>query len=235
MTLRQRFSSFIKWITIFFAFGGTILGLFTAKLDGYSHWTKRLLYFTTQSNVWVGIIFLSVVILNLLNVKPDNSIKETFYYCKYIFTVSIAMTGVVFCCFLGPFADSSYRPWSFYSIIVHAITPFLAVIDFYVDEYEINFSRQHVLATLIVPLIYYSLAIFLCAFNLDFGRGDPFPYFFLDLNSNVGIFGFTKTPFPNMGTFWWILFFSIIMLIIAYTLARTKRLTIPSRLNKTLT
>ena len=220
MSLRQKISNLIKCIIVLTALGGTVLGLFTAKLDGYSHWSKRLLYFTTQSNIWIGIIYLAIIILLLSNNK-SNKIKESFYYCKYFFIVSICMTCLVFCCFLAPFADESYRPWSFYSFLAHVITPILAIIEFYLDEFKFDFKLKHVFMTTIAPLIYYSLAIALSVFKLDFGRGDPFPYFFLDINSPLGLFGFTLTPLPNMGTVWWILFFSIIMLGIGLLLIRT--------------
>ena len=67
MSVRQKISNILKYIIVFSALGGTVYGLFTATGDGYSHWSKRLLYFTTQSNVWVGIIYLIIIISSLFN------------------------------------------------------------------------------------------------------------------------------------------------------------------------
>ena len=220
MSLRQKISYILKYIIVATSLFGTILGLFTATLDGYSHWNKRLLYYTTQSNLWIIVTFLGIIILSFFPNKQVR-LKESFYNCKYIFTVCIAMTFLVFCGFFGPLADESYRPWSFYSIIVHAITPILTFIDFYLDEYKYNFRLKHVFSSTIPAIIYYSIIIGLCAAGLDFGRGEPYPYFFLDLKSNAGLFGFTIEPFANVGTFWWILFFSIIMIGIAFLFVKT--------------
>ncbi len=221
MSLRQRISNVLKYVIVLLALGGTIYGLFTATYDGYSFWYKRLMYFTTQSNVWIGTIHLALIILSFS--KGNEKLSKSFYYCKYYFVVSIAMTGIVFCAFLGPFADESYNAWALYSLIAHVFTPVLSIVEFYLDEHEYKFSKKHLFGALIAPLIYYTLTIVLCIVKFDFGRGDPFPYFFLDVYSELGMFGFTATPLPNMGTVWWILLFSLMMLGIALLLSKTHR------------
>ena len=219
MTTRKKVSNALKYVIVLSAFLGTILGFFTATRDGYSHWTKRLLYFTTQSNLWIGIIYLCIIIM--LKNKTDEYVKEGFYFCKFSFVVCIFMTGFVFCLFLAPFADQSYHPWSIYSIMAHVITPILALLDFYLDEYVYDFHFSHIISVIIPPLIYYALAIALGYFNLNFGRGEPYPYFFLKLNSQAGIFGFSINSLQIFGTFWWLLFFSLVMISIGFILIKT--------------
>ena len=221
MTIRQKTSNILKYLIVLSSFGSTILGLFTATNDGYSSWHKRLTYFTTQSNIWIGIIYSILIICSFS--KTNEKFKDTLYYCKFYFTVSIAMTGVVFCFFLGPLADQSYHPWSFYSIIAHAVTPLIAVVEFYLDGYEYSFSFRHVIGALIIPLIYYSLAIILCLAKFDFGRGEPYPYFFLDVYSSAGFFGFSNASLQKIGTLWWILIFALVMLVISFVLLKTHR------------
>lgn len=221
MSVRQKISNVMKCVIVILALGGTIYGLFTARLDGYSSWYKRLLYFTTQSNVWIGAIHLAIIFLTFSKKAKNTKIIDSFYLCKYFFVASIMMTGIVFCAFLGPFADESYRAWSFYSLIAHVFTPILAIVEFYVDEHKYDFKRKHLIGTLIAPFIYYAIAIFLCIVKFDFGRGDPFPYFFLDIYSELGLFGFTSNPLPNMGTFWWILLFTIMVVGLAFLLMKT--------------
>ena len=221
MSVQQRSSNIIKYLIVLTALGGTIYGFFTATRDGYSFWHKRLMYFTTQSNVWIGLIHLAIILLSFSKNAKNEKFIRSFYYCKYCFVVSIAMTGFVFCFLLGPFADQSYHPWSFYSILAHTITPVLAVTEFYLDEYKYNFTLKQLFGVLIAPIVYYTLAIILCVFRFDFGRGDPFPYFFLDIYSSVGLFGFAPNPLTYMGTVWWILLFSIIMLGIGFLLMKT--------------
>lgn len=221
MSLRQRFSYILKYLIVITAFGGTIYGLITYQRDGYSVWHKRLMYYTTQSNLWIGLIYLIIIILSFCNNDKSSKAIKTIYYCKYIFVTAIAMTGIIFCGLLGPFADESYHPWSFYSLLVHAVTPVLAVIEFYLDKYKYDFKISHIWATSIPPVVYYSLTIFLCAFKFDFGRGEPYPYFFLDLYSELGLFGFSNGVFYKMGTVWWIILFSALYLLIALLLMKT--------------
>lgn len=215
MTIKRSISYFLRYLIIISSLGGCIYGCFTARRDGYSIWYNRLMYFTMQSNIWIGLIHLAIIFLRLFNDKPKKRVVESFYLCKFYFTVSIAMTGIIFCALLGPFADSSYHPWSFYSIIVHAITPILAITEFFLDDYRYNLSFKKLYGVLIAPTVYYALAIILCACRFDYGRGDPFPYFFLDIYSKAGLFGFSSTPY-YMGTLWWISIFAIFMLFIGF-------------------
>ena len=219
MLTRQKISSILKNLIIVSAFLSTVFGFLTATRDGYSHWTSRLLYFTTQSNIWIGIIYLCILVLSKTN--PNKRLQESFHHCKFIFVVCILMTGFVFCLFLAPFADQSYHPWSIYSIMAHVITPILALLDFYLDEYVYDFHFSHIISVIIPPLIYYALAIALGYFNLNFGRGEPYPYFFLKLNSQAGIFGFSINSLQIFGTFWWLLFFSLVMISIGFILIKT--------------
>ncbi len=220
MSLRKKFSYILKYIIVFTALGGTLLGAITYSRDGYTFWYNRLMYYTTQSNLWIGIIYL-IIIFFTIGKKDKQKPLRNLYCCKYIFVTAIAMTGLIFCGLLGPFADESYHPWSFYSLLVHAITPVLAIIEFYLDEYKYDFKLSHIWATSIPPVVYYSLTIFLCAFKFDFGRGEPYPYFFLDLYSELGLFGFSNSVFYKMGTVWWILLFSLVYLGIALLLMKT--------------
>ena len=224
MSLRQKVSFLFKFIIVFTSLGGTVYGFFTATLDGYSVWYKRLLYFTTQSNVWIGVVYLAIILIYLFKKSNNEKLLRSFYLCKYFFVVSISITGLVFCSVLGPFADESFRAWSLYSLLAHVITPVLSITEFYIDEYEYNFKNSHVLGTIIAPLIYFALTMILGAVKYDFGRGDPFPYFFLDIHSDVGLFGFKSKPLPNMGTVWWILLLLSLIIGIGFLFMKTHHL-----------
>ena len=223
MILRKTVSNIIRYLIVTFTLLGVVLGFFSAKQCGLSVWYKGLTYFTTQSNIWLGIIYIVIIIHSFFKQKSNSTIT-TLHCCKYYFTVSTTMTGFVFCCLLAPFADSSYGPWTFYSIIVHVITPLLAITEFYLDGYNYKFSFKGALTSIMPALIYYSITIFLCCMLFDFGRGDPFPYFFLDVYSPAGLLGFSSSSLQKIGVIWWLLLFSYLMFGIACLLLKIKSL-----------
>jgi hypothetical protein len=218
--MKKNLSIFLKFLTAFIALGGVVLAFIDAQADGYSHWTRRLLYFTTQSNVWIGIteLILAFYLLSHAN-KNDYSVPKFLYILKYVFTVCIALTGIFFCAFLGPNADPSYRPWSFSSILNHAVTPVLAIVDFFVDRQQIKLRYYHVLSAMIPPLLYMISTGFLGELAVDFGRGTPYPYFFMYYHSPAGIFGFSSIRPFYVGSFYWILALALLVLLIGLILA----------------
>ncbi len=209
-SFRKNFSIILKFVIVAFVVVGITVSLSTYHLDGYSRWSKRLLYFTTQSNLWIGTLDL-ILAVKLLK-KKEN--LDVLYALKLAFTVSIAMTMFVYCVILGPNADESYRAWSFSSIILHVIVPALAIADFFIDNYPILYTKKHLFFTTIPPLIYLVFASILHLFSVDFGRGDTYAYFFLNFSTPAGLFGIMENP-PTIGSFYWIVFFLIFVLMIS--------------------
>lgn len=206
-----------KWLIVVSAFGGVLLGLLDAERAGYSHWSRRLLYFTAQSNLWLGVAVLVLIVLLL----RGNKTLHRWYFLKYIFTVSILLTGLVFCLILAPFADKSYyQPWSLSNILTHVLTPLLAFGDFALDRYPVAVGARGIALSLVPPLGYFLSASFLELLNVDFGRGEPYPYFFMNYRSPVGLFGFGgERPFV-IGAVYWIVVFLLTVLLVAELLAR---------------
>ena len=142
---------------------------------------------------------LAFIVYPLLNKKPPAFL----YVLKYIFTVSITVTGLVFTCLLGPFGDKSYHLWAFSSWLTHIFSPVFAITDFFVDGEQIPLHGGQVWVCALPPLFYSVFTIALEAMNVDFGRGLTYPYFFMDYRSPAGIFGFTgELPF-FAGIFYW--------------------------------
>ena len=183
-----------------------VIACFHAVEDGYSHWVKRLLYFTNLSNIWIGLTCLIAVILLLLN-KENAKSYRVLIIIKYVFTVSITITCLVFCCLLAPFAETeNYNAWNLASVFAHVIVPILSVIDFFIDDYKIVFNKLHASFSVIPPLLYFLFSMILTAFNIDFGRGTTYPYFFMNFHTEAGLFGFVSTTNPpQMGTIYWLI------------------------------
>lgn len=219
----KKLSFLLKILTIFCSLGGVIISLINAKYDGYSHWSKRLTYFTAQSNIWLGLTFISLLISNAIKVK--YKIKNFLYLLKFAFTVSITVTAIVFCSFLAPFADESYHVWSISGFLTHVFAPLFAIVDFFYDDYKIPLTNKRAYIAIIPPALYVLACAFLTAFNFDFGRGYAYPYFFMNYLSPTGFFGFSKEPPFFVGYFYWIILFALITysLAILYTHLKLKK------------
>ena len=193
---------------------GIVIACLRAGVDGYSHWARRMLYFTQMSNIWIGATSLlhAVYIIREWR-RGEKRIPEWLYVLKYVFTVSITVTGIIYCGLLAPFAD--YNVWSFSSILTHIVVPVLAIADLFVSRRDYKLSLKHSFTALIPPAAYFVFASILNLCGVDFGKGETYPYFFMDLNSPVGLFGFRFTDRPEMGTVWWVL----ILLLLIYGLA----------------
>jgi hypothetical protein len=212
--MRKNLSVLLKISLVICAFVGESICLFTAKFDGYSHWTRRLLYFTNQSNIW---IFLATILL-FLPIKEH--FYHSFYVVKYIFTVAITLTGIIFCFVLAPFAEPSYHVWSASGILTHVFVPAFAIADFFVDNDKVFIEKKDIFSCLIPTLIYFALCTILFFFKVDFGRGDNFPYFFFNYLSPAGIFGFSSV-FPFIiGSFYWMIFILFLILSLAFLYAK---------------
>ena len=181
--MRKIISIMFKTIIFLSSIMGVILSvLMTSK---YQSGFKSLMYFTVQSNLWIGLVSLWILILMILEqLKSKKYIKNYHYILKYIFTVSISLTGLVFCAFLAPTANN-YNPWTLNSILTHVVVPVASILDFFIDDYKIKYSNKDILYTLLPPFYYliFSLICFIC--NFKFSDGNNYPYFFLNFNTLI--------------------------------------------------
>lgn len=206
-TRAKKISLLLKSLTVLASLGGLLLSLLESEIHGYSHWSKRFLYFTAQSNVWIGTTMFLLVLYTIFKRKPP-----TFLYAlKYLFTVSITVTFLVFTCLLGPFGDRSYHLWAFSSWLTHIFAPVFAIADFFVDRRNIPLRKNQTWLCILPPLTYAAITVLLEIFGVDFGRGLIYPYFFMDIRSPVGFFGFSDELPYFAGTFYWFAALSIVV------------------------
>lgn len=201
-----------NFLIFLFSATGFLLSCFFAQRDGYSHWLKRLLYFTQQSNLWIGITSL---IFAILLIKKNTSTRDLqiISILKYIFTISITITGVIFCTLLAPFAD--FEIWTFANLLTHIVVPVLSICDFFTNPNILRLQKKHIWLALVPPLVYFILTSILCMLKIDFGRGLAYPYFFMDFFSEAGFFGFIAEWPPQIGSFYWIVFFFIFIYLLS--------------------
>ena len=215
--MKRKISDALKLTVAVTSLLGVVLSFFSAKADGYSHPAKRLLYFTGQSNIWIGLTLLAIlVVTHSEKLKSSTRVVKTLYILRYVFTVSITVTGFIFCAVLAPGASNAdYNAWGLSSILTHVLTPTLAIFDFFFDEVKPRVTKLHLIYSLVPLLAYAVFSTVLFCFNVDFGRGDPFPYFFLNHASPAGIFGTSDVMPYRIGSFYWMAFILLVVLGIA--------------------
>ncbi len=210
MFTRKNIGLLLNIIVGLASFTGVILGFINATNEGFNHFSQRLLYFTTLSNIWIGVVCILISIgLILENILKKEVLKNSIYVLKYIFTISITVTGIVFCFLLAPFAD--FNVWTASSILTHVVVPVTAVMSYFVEVPLKPMNKKYVWFSLIPPFVYFIFGIILSAFKVDFGRGQTYPYFFMNFESEVGLFGFKTEGLFEMGCVYWII---IILLFI---------------------
>lgn len=189
---------------------GVILALVNAKNEGFSSSAQRLLYFTNLSNIWIGVTCLVISIISIIEIKLKRQLLKNYWFIlKYIFTVSITITGLIFCVLLAPFAE--FNVWTFSSILTHVVVPTTSIASYFVEVPIEAIHKKYTWYTLIPPLLYFIVGSILSILKVDFGRGQTYPYFFMNYYSEVGLFGFRYSDKPEMGSFYWII---VILLLI---------------------
>ena len=160
---------------------------------------RALLFFTTQSNIWIGVACVVGIALMLSKRQPS----QWMYSAKLVFTVSITLTGVVYCTMLAPFLGA--EAYTFSSTLLHVVVPIVSVADFFVYDYPAAYRKWECLTATVPPFYYLAFAGVGYALNWDFGYGGQnYPYFFLNWGSPAGAFGFSSES-PYMGVFYYVL------------------------------
>ena len=210
MFTRKNIAILLNFIAGLAACIGVAVALISAKEDGFSSPAQRLLYFTNLSNIWIGVTCLIISILSIIEIKTKKSLLKNYIYTlKYIFTVSITITGLIFCGLLAPFAE--FNVWTFSSILTHVVVPITAIASYFIEMPISPMKKKYIWYSLIPPLIYFVIGSILSILKVDFGRGQTYPYFFMNYYSEVGLFGFRYSDKPEMGSFYWII---VILLLI---------------------
>jgi hypothetical protein len=220
--MRKKISYLLKILVVICSLGGVTLSSVLSKRHGYGEWWRAFLYFTGQSNLWLGLSFLMLLIVPLISKSWYDKKSQVLYLFKYISTVCITVTFIVFSVFLAPFAPPEYYLFGVSSFLTHIFAPIFAITDFFVDDHPYNLNSKKALWTTVPPFFYTVVVISLVALKVDFGRGEPYPYYFFNIYSPAGLFGFSVIPPYFVGTFYWILGLALSVYFIARLYARLK-------------
>lgn len=165
------------------------------------------MFFTIQSNIAIALICLCGLIL-LLTRKTAGHAEQII---KLVGTVSITLTGMVFCFVLAPTMGD--KAWGAANVLTHVVVPVLAVADFFVVGHQYDYRKKDALWVIVPPLLYVIYAGIGYVSGWEFMPGINYPYFFLNWGSPAGAFGFSK-DLPYMGCAWWILLLLVFLLAV---------------------
>ena len=174
-----------------------ILGIiFTAQSSAFMGGGSVFFFFTVQSNIFIigmSLIFLVNDVMYLVNKK--SFVNQTLFMIKYVATVAITVTFIVFFTMLAPLMGMDYL-LSFNNFSLHAIVPILAIIDFILFDTDICLTYKSALLATIAPISYVIFVYIGAIFKLQYGKNLYYPYFFLDFEKNGFFFekGFGIIP-----------------------------------------
>ena len=207
--IKTRVTSMILKVIVFIsAFLGVFLSAYSSK-GTFMGGRTVFMFFTIQSNIAIALISLAGIFFIIRN-KPVNHI---WYVIKFVGTVSITLTGVVFTFVLAPTLGE--YAWNIQNILTHVIVPAISIIDFFITGIYCNIAKRNVFFVIVPPAAYAIYAGTGYALRWEFAEGINYPYFFLNWGSPAGAFGFSdKLPF--MGTMWWIFALLIFLIAVGY-------------------
>lgn len=218
--MRKNISMILKFVIVICSCTGIVLACMAKKSLIFP-----FMFFTNLSNSWIGTICFLIFVLNIIELKIKKEIiPRWLYILKYVFTVSITITGVVFCILLAPTAGELYNPWNLESVLVHIIVPLVSIVDFFIDPHRFELKTNYMFFSLFPLLTYFAFTVIGYIANFDFGYGYNYPYFFLNWGSPLGAFKISQTQAPYIGTFYWILIIFMFVLCVSYIYILIKKL-----------
>lgn len=196
----------LKVIIIISVVVGTVLSHSAASV-AFMGGGSAFMFFTIQSNLLIGLICAIGFILLL----GGKEICTAWYVIKFVGTISITLTCLVFCVVLAPtLAD---KAWNVHNALTHVAVPILSIIDFFLTGIHSQLKKRHVFFVMLPPLFYAIYATIGYVSNWKFTPTQNYPYFFLNWGSPAGVFGFTD-ELPYMGCGWWIIAILIFLVLV---------------------
>ena len=202
--LQKMLSSILKIIVIASAVTGTFLSWYAGR-NSFMGGRTVFMFFTIQSNIALAVICL----IGLVKMMKGKPFSDLWYIIKFVGTISITLTGAVFCFVLVP----AGAVWNIQNILTHVVVPVAGILDFFVTGISSSIKKRTNLWVIVPPILYAVYAGIGYVRNWQFAEGYNYPYFFLNWGSPAGAFGFTD-ELPYMGCAWWILALFCALLIV---------------------
>ena len=166
-----------------------VLGIvFTALSSAFMGGASVFFFFTVQSNIFIMLMALIFLINEVVVLITNKSfINQTLLHIKYVATVAITVTFLVFFTMLAPLMGVDYL-LSFNNFSLHAIVPILAIVDFFLFDKDIKLTYKSSLLATISPICYVIFVYIGAIFKLTYSENLYYPYFFLNIDTNGFLF-----------------------------------------------
>lgn len=154
-------------------------------------------YFTNLSNILIDIVLFVFLVLDiklLLSKESRDNKKNGLYILKYMATISITITFVIYLTLLAPTNKlgfiNAYLNHNAGSLCLHLITPLLAIADFFLFDYKYRSNKAHAVFAAIPPLVYVVFVVIAASCGMRWGDNMYAPYNFMNFGAETGWFGF---------------------------------------------
>lgn len=216
--MKKHLSVLLKMTVALGAFVGVALSHYNMR--GFMGGNSTFLYFTIQSNLWIALLDVVAFVMMargseaLGRMGAEERVAARWYsLAQLIFTVSITLTGVVFCFVLAP-TMAPGTAFGLANVLTHVVVPLAAIIDFIVCRRTYTFRRIDVLFPTLPAWYYLAFASVGYVLDWPFGEGINYPYFFLNWGSPAGAFGFCDA-LPFMGVAYYIALILLFLIALA--------------------
>ena len=175
---------------------GTLGITLTATSYDFMGGQAVFLFFTVQSNILIMLMSLITLINEIVTLVTKKSfMNQILMLIKYVGTIAITITFIVFFTMLAPIMGKDYV-LSFNNFSLHLIVPVIAIVDFFLFDKAIKLSYLKSLLGLAMPLYYVNFVYIGVPLGFRYGPDIKFPYFFLDYETNGFLFekGFGIIP-----------------------------------------
>ncbi|MCX5774999.1 MAG: Pr6Pr family membrane protein [Firmicutes bacterium] len=207
----QLYSIIVKSLGILSGLIGLCLSFF--GINSYIDPSRLLLFFTIQSNIWILVIMAIFLVYAVFEVRRGPpKIPHALRVIKYVFTIAITLTFIVFALLLSPWMPLSYLV-SPSNICIHFLAPLMAMIDFLFFDQPLQTKKTTFLWGTTTPLYYLAFAM-ICSFSgvAFYPNGTTVPYFFL----NYETLGWFRIGPTGIGVVYWFIFLCGMVLFISW-------------------
>lgn len=185
--------------------------------------TGAILYYTVQSNIWIAAIISVFLVYDIISLKKGKvvEIPNWLRLVKYIFTVAITITFIVYNFILYPGSVLTNAGESYlnaHTFLLHIFVPVLAIVDYILYDYSLQSTKKTKYLGLITPLYYFAFTLILSFIGVTYRKGEAMPYFFIDYKLN----GWFNLGNGQIGVFYWIIIVLFVVLGISALLIKIK-------------
>lgn len=172
-----------------------------------------ILYFTIQSNITIAAVCFAFFVIQVVGFvkKKTVEIPKWLYVLKFLFTVAITLTMLVFWCMLMPTMAGEHPEYIYNlgNLMCHTFVPLLAIIDWLLFSRGYKGGKYDLFWGTAMPLYYLAFSMICSVSGVTFDpQGSKVPYFFL----NYEELSWFQIGNGKFGVFYWILIIVVIVL-----------------------